>query len=181
MEMNANLDPDAMDVAASTVDQLRKLLPTLAGEEREFGLGAVGHPDLVRAVAGPLGGYLKAMDGVLGKAKELLADHDAESALQSLWSAHAMTMAQLVGLDIAAERVAGWTLSTTSPGPVVQPIPQANPPPSALQSLFNKLGQIGAWLWSIIQTLLIPKGWSVEGGIGFPGLASAKLKVEFGK
>jgi hypothetical protein len=50
-----------------------------------------------------------------------------------------------------------------------------------LQTLFSKLGKIGVWLLSLVQALVTPKEWSIEGGVGISWLASAKLNVKFGK
>jgi hypothetical protein len=192
MDVNTNLDGNATMAINSAIGQLQHLSSTLAGDEERAVTAvrdAFDHPHLASAVRGQLGTYRSGMASSLEAASRHLEAREFEPALQALLSAHAMTMAQLTSLDILAESQAQWSLATsaTASSPAVTPTsqspsaaPAASPPPS-LQSLFNKLGKIGAWLWGIIQTLLTPKGWSIEGGISFPGLASAKLTVAFGK
>lgn len=58
--------------------------------------------------------------------------------------------------------------------------PVGAPPPPPVSNLIVKiLGRLAGCLWQIIQTLLTPQGWSIEGGITVLGLTHAKLKIDF--
>jgi len=53
--------------------------------------------------------------------------------------------------------------------------------PGWLQKIKAWLRQFASWIWNIIQTLLTPTGWSIEGGVTVHGLVDAKLTINFGK
>lgn len=145
------------------------------------------HSRVAPGASANLAAYREGVAPVLERAMGYLEANAPDRALASLMSAHAMTTAQLTSLDILSVKETGYSLVASSTGAsspagggAAGPAPSPAPPPGSLQALFNTLGKVGAWLWSVIQSLLTPKSWSIEGGVGFPGLASAKMIVSFG-
>lgn len=185
MDVNTALDPRAMSAIGSAIAHLSAATSRLDDAGADM-FRAYDRPDRTVALHRQLADYQAGIAEVLGAAGRQVDANDPHAALQSLLSAHAMTLAQITAIDIATDGQADWSTLASAAVPAASPATTPSPTPSTglppgLQSLLNRLGKIGAWLWSIIQTLLTPTGWSIEGGIGFPGLASAKLTVEFGK
>lgn len=103
---------------------------------------------------------------------------DADKKLNGLVSAHAMILAKTAEIELLQLRFTMPPTLTSSGSPT--PPTMALATPGWVSHLLNYLGGIAASIWKIIQSLLTPKSWSIEGGISFPGLANASLKIEFG-
>ncbi|MCF3948536.1 hypothetical protein [Acidiphilium iwatense] len=102
----------------------------------------------------------------------------ADKKLNGLVSAHAMILAKTAEIELLQLRFTMPPTLTSSESPT--PPTMALATPGWVSHLLNYLGGIAASIWKIIQSLLTPKSWSIEGGISFPGLVNASLKIEFG-
>ncbi|MCU4160727.1 hypothetical protein AiwAL_11500 [Acidiphilium sp. AL] len=102
----------------------------------------------------------------------------ADKKLNGLVSAHAMILAKTAEIELLQLRFTMPPTLTSSGLPT--PPTMALATPGWVSHLLNYLGGIAASIWKIIQSLLTPKSWSIEGGISFPGLVNASLKIEFG-
>lgn len=102
----------------------------------------------------------------------------ADKKLNGLVSAHAMILAKTAEIELLQLRFTMPPTLTSSGSPT--PPTMALATPGWVSHLLNYLGGIAASIRKIIQSLLTPKSWSIEGGISFPGLVNASLKIEFG-
>ncbi len=162
------MQPDSLllsenpEFVTGAIERIRSFTQNLPRPGREISKkeAHAAHADLEQ--------YRSAMD-------RLLAPPDggwsasASKALHGLFAAHALTLA------MAAELEAVEALNN------VQHAAAAAPQPGGWwAALSGLLGRLANWIWSVIQTMITPKGWSIEGGISVPGLANAKLKIDFG-
>jgi hypothetical protein len=160
--MNTKLNDGAIRTIAVTLARLGALATNLSVDEEEFreanfanGVSA----DFVRTVSRDISAYGETLSTLLREAEACLNSRNLDAALDLLLSAHAMTMAQMVSLDIASvdnghASLTGTGVTPLSPGGGGA---VANLPPASLLILFGRLEKIGAWLSTIIQTLLTPK------------------------
>ncbi|MGP8025264.1 MAG: hypothetical protein ACLPJJ_00850 [Acidocella sp.] len=88
---------------------------------------------------------------------------DITDAIGALVSARALATAKIAEFELCA------AASGTS-----------TPLSTWLQTIKSWLGHLVNWIWTIIQTMVTPKGWSIAGGVTVHGLANAQLTIEFG-
>lgn len=161
MGLNTKLDDGAVGTIGVTLARLAALATNLAVDEGEFrdaNFAKGVNADFIRTVSNDISLYGETLSTALAEAEDRLKARDFDAALQTLVSAHAMTMAQMVSLDIASVDNGHASLIPIGVGlgATLSDGIAAIPPPTGLQTLFGKLEKIGAWLWTVIQTLMAP-------------------------